>query len=381
MARGPGAAEALGGAAVGLAALGAMASVLARRFAAFRRRDAEADVAFGRVRAAATEAVRVDAVSTGDDLRLHVEQIGPDPASLTAVFIHGYTLNSGSWHYQRQEFAAQTGPSLRLIFYDQRGHGASGWGDPELGTIDQIADDLAGVLDERVPTGRIVLIGHSMGGMAILGLAERRPELFGARIMGVALLSTSTGNLAEVGFGLPQAITGLSTAVLPVIAKLARQRPQIAEHTRRLGKDIAFLATKRMTFAGRDVTPALPSYVDRMIASTRADVIGAFFPALAGMDRSGELGPLQNVATLFVCGDADRRTPMGHSELLAEKLPDAELVIVPDAGHLVQMEHPDVVNQHLRELLRRCARRRSRAGPNLVASDHGALPQHESGQH
>ncbi|MGI8626293.1 MAG: alpha/beta fold hydrolase [Geodermatophilaceae bacterium] len=378
MTRGPGAVEVLGGAAVGLVAVGATATVLARRFAAFRRRDAEADVVFGRVQTAATQDMQVDAVHTEDGLALHVEQIGPDDASLTVVFIHGYTLNSGSWHYQRQEFAPQAGASLRLVFYDQRGHGASGWGDSERGTIDQIADDLAMVLDERVPTGRIVLIGHSMGGMAIMGLAERRAELFGPRIVGVALLSTSTGNLAEVGFGLPQAITGLSSAVLPVIAKLARQRPQIAEHTRRLGKDIAFLATKRMTFAGRDVTPGLPSYVDRMIASTPADVIGAFFPALAGMDKSGVLCPLANVATLILCGDADRTTPKGHSELLAEKLTGAELVIVTDAGHLVQMERPDVVNQHLREFLKRCARRRSRPALKLVGSDGSAVGQNDA---
>jgi len=369
MSRGPGAVEVLGGAAVGLVAVGATATVLARRFAAFRRRDAEADLVFGRVQAAATEGMRADAVLTEDGLPLHLEQIGPENASLTVVFIHGYTLNSGSWHYQREEFAPLVGPSLRLLFYDQRGHGSSGWGDPELGTIDQIADDLARVLDERVPTGRIVLIGHSMGGMAIMGLAERRPELFGPRIVGAALLSTSTGNLAEVGFGLPQAVTGVSTAVLPVIAMLARQRPQMAERTRRLGKDIAFVATKRMTFAGRDVTPGLPSYVDRMIASTPAEVIGAFFPALAGMDKSGVLGPLENVATLILCGDADRTTPKGHSELLAEKLPEAELVIVEDAGHLALMERPDVVNRHLREFIRRCSRRRSRAARKLVVSD------------
>lgn len=351
----------LGGAAVGLVAVGATATVLARRFAAFRRRDAEADVIFGLRQAAQAGGASVDVVRTDDGLPLTVEQIGPDDAGLTVVFIHGYTLTSGSWHYQRAELAPLTGPSLRLIFYDQRGHGSSGWGDPDLGTIDQIADDLARILDERVPSGRIVLIGHSMGGMAVLGLAERRPELFGPRIVGVALLSTSTGNLASVGFGLPQAITGVSTAVLPLIAKLARQRPQVAEHTRRLGKDIAFLATKRMSFSGREITPGLASYVDRMIASTPAEVIGAFFPSLAGFDKSGVLGPLENVATLILCGEADRTTPKGHSELLAEKLPGSELVIVEDAGHLAMMERPDVVNEHLRSFLRRCARRRPRA--------------------
>jgi len=367
---GPGAVEVLGGAAVGLVAVGATATVLARRFAAFRRRDAEADVVFGRREIAESGAAAADPVFTDDGLPLHVEQIGPDDASLTVIFSHGYTLTSGSWHYQRGELAPLTGPALRLLFYDQRGHGRSGWGDPELATIDQIADDLATVLDQRVPTGRIVLVGHSMGGMAIMGLAERRPELFGPRIVGVALLSTSTGNLASVGFGFPQAITGLSTAVLPLVAKLARQRPQVAEHTRRLGKDIAFLATKRMSFSGRDVTPGLASYVDRMIASTPAEVIGAFFPSLAGFDKSGELGPLQDVATLVMCGDADRTTPKAHSELLAQMLPGSQLVIFEDAGHLAMMECPEVVNEHLRGFLRRCARRKPRA-PREVGVGHG----------
>jgi len=358
---GIGVVEVVGGAAVGLVAVGATATVLARRFAAFRRRDAEADIVFGRRQVKNADGVRVDDVFTDDGLSLQVQQVGPDDATMTVVFSHGYTLTSDSWYYQRAELEPLTGPSLRLLFYDQRGHGASGWGAPERGTIDQIADDLARILDERVPNGRIVLVGHSMGGMAIMGLAEHRPELFGPRIVGVALLSTSTGNLASVGFGLPQAITGVSTAVLPLIAKLARQQPKVAERTRRLGKDVAFLATKRMTFSGRDVTPGLASYVDRMIASTPADVIGAFFPALAGFDKSGVLGPLESVATLILCGDADRTTPKAHSELLAEKLPGSELVIVEDAGHLAQMERPEIVNYHLRAFLRRCARRRPRA--------------------
>ncbi len=215
---GPGTVELLGGAAVGLVAAGATATVLARRLAAFRRRDSEADVIFGRGVSAVAGRAGADVVVSEDGVPLQVETVGPEDASLTVVFCHGYTLTSGSWHYQRAELAPLTGPSLRLVFYDQRGHGVSGWGSPERATIDQIADDLARILAERVPTGRVVLVGHSMGGMAIVGLAERRPELFGPRIVGAALLSTSTGNLASVGFGMPQAVTGLSTAVLPLVA-------------------------------------------------------------------------------------------------------------------------------------------------------------------
>ncbi|MEJ7702383.1 MAG: alpha/beta hydrolase [Geodermatophilaceae bacterium] len=65
----------------------------------------------------------------------------------------------------------------------------------------------------------------------------------------------------------------------------------------------------------------------------------------------------ENVATLILCGDDDRTTPKAHSELLAEKLPGSELVIVADAGHLALMERPDAVNEHLKDFLPALLRR------------------------
>src|SRR5262249_59440907 len=103
----------------------------------------------------------------------------------------------GTWHYQRLGLAEMEHPSLRMVFYDHRGHGRSGRSPRERSTIDQLGDDLAVVLDEVVPTGPVALVGHSLGGMTIMALADRRPELFGGRVVGVALGCASTGQLAR----------------------------------------------------------------------------------------------------------------------------------------------------------------------------------------
>ena len=66
---------------------------------------------------------------------------------------------------------------------------------PGHATIEQLGRDLKHVLDTVVPHGPIVLVGHSMGGMTIMALAEEYPELFGDRIVGVGLISTTAGGL------------------------------------------------------------------------------------------------------------------------------------------------------------------------------------------
>ena len=87
----------------------------------------------------------------------------------------------------------------RLILWDQRGHGRSGWTKLTSATIDRTGRDLGQVLDATVPNGPVVLAGHSMGGMSILALARQRPELFGDRVVGVLMMATSAGGLVETG--------------------------------------------------------------------------------------------------------------------------------------------------------------------------------------
>jgi pimeloyl-ACP methyl ester carboxylesterase len=373
------------GAAVGLAAAGTAVGVAVTRTATSRVRAnqlagqagdsghrAVADVPVGELResdplgAASRAADRTALVQAEDGVLLSVEEIGPLDAPLTVVFVHGYALSMASWTFQRRDLAAALAtanghrPDARLVFYDQRGHGSSGRGDADHATIDQLAADLESVLTNRVPRGPVVLVGHSMGGMTVLSLAQRRPELFGTRVAGVALVSTSGGGLGDLDFGLPHLLTRLRTAVLPVAAWTMRRRPAFAERTRRLAKDVVSAATWSLSFSSTDVDPALGRYVDAMIAGTPVDVIAEFYPAIAGLDAGGAIEPLRRVPTLVLTGNADKMIPQAHSERIVEQLADAQFVVVPGAGHLVLLERPDEVTAALSALLRR------------VAAEHGA---------
>jgi pimeloyl-ACP methyl ester carboxylesterase len=354
---------------VGLAAAGAAVGVAVARNASRRMQAAEltAEITAAGLRetdplgAAAHPADRTGLVRADDGVLLAVEEIGPDEAPLTVVFVHGYTLSMASWAFQRRALATELAtanghrPDARLVFYDQRGHGASGRGASENSTIEQLARDLHAVLEARVPRGPVVLVGHSMGGMTIMGLAALRPELFGGRVAAVALLSTSSGQLADLNFGLPELLTRVRAAFFPVAAWTMRRRPAFAERTRRVAAELVSAITRSLSFASADVDPALTRYVDAMIAGTPVDVIAEFYPALAGLDEIGSLEPISRVTTLVLTGDEDRMIPKEHSELLLERLPDAEYVVVPEAGHMVLLEKPAEVSDALSGLLRRVA--------------------------
>ena len=363
------------GALLGLAAAGTAAGVAVSRVAARRVRAAELggkQLADARLRendplgGAARPADRTALVQADDGVLLSVEEIGPRDAPLTVVFVHGYTLSMASWAFQRRTLAAELAtanghrPDARLVFYDQRGHGASSRGTADRSTIDQLAHDLATVIEARVPQGPVVLVGHSMGGMTVMGLAALRPELFGTKVVAVALISTSSGNLDGLTFGLPELLTRVRAAFFPVAAWTMRWRPALAERTRRLAGDLVSAVTRSLSFASSDVDPALTRYLDAMIAGTPVDVIAEFYPALAGLDHTGSLGPLRRVPTLVLTGDADKMIPKEHSEQIVEGLGGAgdsrvEYVVVPEAGHMVLLEKPDEVSAALTTLLRRAA--------------------------
>ncbi|MCV2488448.1 alpha/beta hydrolase [Geodermatophilus sp. YIM 151500] len=362
------------GAVVGLAAAGTAVGVAVTRTAARRVRAGELGTGRRGAGAAALEqrlreedplgpsarsADRTVRVPADDGVLLSVEEIGPLDAPLTVVFVHGYTLSMASWAFQRRTLAAELAtanghrPDARLVFFDHRGHGSSGRGSADRSTIRQLAADLATVLEARVPHGPVVLVGHSMGGMTIMGLAAVRPELFGSKVVAAALISTSSGNLGDLDFGLPDLLTRVRAAVFPLAAWTMRRRPALAERTRRLARDLLSAITRAFSFAS-EVDPALVRYVDAMIAGTPVDVIAEFYPAIAGLDETGSLEPLRRVPVLVLTGDKDRLIPPAHSERIIELLDGrAEHVVVPDAGHLVPLERPDEVTAALTRLLRR----------------------------
>lgn len=93
-------------------------------------------------------------VTTPDGVPLTVREVGPVDAPLTVVFAHGFCLRMGSFHFQRARLSEQWGDQVRMVFYDQRGHGLSGTAPPETYTVEQLGQDLESVLAVMVPGGR-----------------------------------------------------------------------------------------------------------------------------------------------------------------------------------------------------------------------------------
>lgn len=295
-------------------------------------------------------------VHADDGTRLHVEvdDLPPEEAAAaeaqgrpTLVLCHGYALNLDFWHVQRLALRGR----YRLVLWDQRGHGRSDRGPEGSATIDQVGADLEAVLDAAAPSGPLVLLGHSMGGMAIMALAARRPDLFAERVVGAALISTSSGGLAANDYGLAR-LAPLFQKVAPgALAVLSRQAP-LVEHVRRLGGDLESLLVRHWSYAS-DVPPDVVDFTARMIGGTRIEVIEDFFPAFAGHEKGEALAALSGVEVLVLVGADDLLTPPSHSEEIVRRLPSAELVVVPDAGHLVTLEHPEVVQAAVEHLLDR----------------------------
>jgi pimeloyl-ACP methyl ester carboxylesterase len=94
-----------------------------------------------------------------------------------------------------------------------------------------------------------------------------------------------------------------------------------------------------------------------MIAATSIDVLAEFYPSIDAHEKVAALAALNNgVEVLVLIGADDRITPIEHSKEIVRNVPGAEFVVVPKAGHLVMLEHPGVVNEHLRAPIDRAAR-------------------------
>ncbi|MGZ6827660.1 MAG: alpha/beta fold hydrolase, partial [Mycobacteriales bacterium] len=157
------------GGVLGAVAVGVAAGAAAERYAVGRARLAPDPDAAEDFFSAPTDRVR--RVVADDGVPLHVEEVGPETADVTVVFCHGYTQQLAVWHYQRKALAAEN-PG-KLVFWDHRSHGRSGRSTAAHSTIDQLGRDLRAVVQACAPTGKVVLVGHSMGGMTIMALADQ----------------------------------------------------------------------------------------------------------------------------------------------------------------------------------------------------------------
>ncbi|GAA0442843.1 alpha/beta hydrolase [Streptomyces olivaceiscleroticus] len=281
--------------------------------------------------------------------------MGRRSAAPTVVFCHGYCLSQDAWHFQR---AALRG-TVRTVHWDQRSHGRSARGHAQIEgtepvTIDMLGRDLKAVLDAAVPEGPIVLVGHSMGGMTVMALADQFPEYVAERVVGVGLVGTSAGRLSEVAFGLPSLGVKAFHRFAPGVLKALGAQSELVEKGRRATADLFAGLVKRYSFgAPKDVDPGVARFAERLIEATPIDVVAEFFPAFAVHDKTAALAAYDAVPALVLAGDHDLITPPEHSRAIGDLLPAAELVCVPDAGHLVMLEHPELVNDRLTALVGR----------------------------
>jgi pimeloyl-ACP methyl ester carboxylesterase len=347
---------AAGAAAVTAATVGA-GVVVERRVVRTRRRGSKGAARFTSLRGDVRE------VRTDDDLCLHVEvdEVAPYAGTRkqatdepTLVFVHGYALNLHCWYFQREAMRGK----YRMVFYDQRSHGRSDRSDRAHATIDQLGLDLAAVIEQVVPAGPVVLVGHSMGGMSILALAEARPDLFASRVVGVALLATTAGGLRPhriVGRLVPDRV---GQFLAPRVVTALAAAPELVDSARR-GSNLGFLAADLFAF-GRDAPAEEVEFVEQMIAATPMSVLAEFFPSFSALDKFVVLERVNAIPTLVLCGTADKLTSIGHSRKMAQRMPEATLVESAGSGHMVIIEDRARVNDELDRLVER-ARRHARA--------------------
>lgn len=312
----------------GVAAVGAItAKVVSERRRAARRTEQLEDVPFGSVHSASRS------VFTDDGLRLNVEiDEGDVPTSPTIIFVHGWLCTLDVWHFQRLALRDE----FRMVFYDQRSHGASERSAPAASTVRQLALDLRSVIDATAPDGEIVLVGHSMGGMAIMSLAEEFPELFGDRIVGVALLSTGSRRLMR------------GSGALVRLAPLLGRTAHLADLARSVN---SFSLLKRFGLGPR----AREEYADmtaQMIAGHRSHVLLDFYASVLELDVFDALKGLSSVRTLLVGGTKDLMTPIRHVREIAGAVEGSELIEFPEAGHMLMFEEHAALSARIEELAR-----------------------------
>jgi pimeloyl-ACP methyl ester carboxylesterase len=304
--------------------------------------------------------VRQSFVHAPDGARLAVNEWGDPHAPVTVVLLHGWTLSSRLWSRQ----IAVLSQHARVVAYDHRGHGRSDRGLAESCTLDQLGADLAAVVDTVAPEGRLVLAGHSMGGMTLMHLAEQRPALVAERVDGVVIVSSSAGELSRSDFGLPGPL-GVGVRVLgPSVMAMLGRLESWAERHDALAPEL-WLAIRALCF-GRGAPAHLVDEMLAVVQDVPLGVVSAFYAGLALHDGTPGLRALMDTPATILVGTEDRLTPVSHSMRIAKALPQAELTTFEGAGHMLTLERADEVADAIcRHVSRRPAA--DEAGDHLVA--------------
>ena len=288
-------------------------------------------------------------LTTHDGLTLHVRRHGRPDAELTVVLVHCWTGDQDMWRYQVASLQAEFGHEVQVISYDHRGHGESDAAGHDACTVDHLAADLAKVIDELVPTGRIILAGHSIGGMTIMALAEQRPDLL-MLVAGTVLVSTSAGDLDTVTRGLPGLVGRRVQDALPYL--LAARSRTLTKAARRRSPLIETQIVRRLLFGEPRRMRDQALTIECLVNVPAATMTGFFEDVTRRHDRYDVLPALAVAPVHVLVGDRDQLTPPAHAQRLASSIPGARLTIAPGAGHMLNLERDELVTAAIADLVR-----------------------------
>lgn len=281
------------------------------------------------------------------DIPVHWYEVEPgEPATepVTIVFIHGFTLAGESW-YRQFNALRKSHPEARLLTMDLRGHGQTGAVPASLCTVEGAAADALAVIAERAATGKLIVVGHSLGGLIALHMVRAAEESIRRRIAGVVLISTSIDKLAAQG--VPQILAS------PVADAARNAIESSPKEIRKFREAIASLMAPSLAVAvfARRTDYEIIEFHAAMINETPLETFVGYLDDLQDHDEFAAGPYLEGLPGAVLVGTKDDVTPRKQADLIMEKWPDAELVEVDGAGHMLPLEAPEAVNRAIERVL------------------------------
>jgi len=284
-----------------------------------------------------------------DGTELAVRAAG-DPSEPTLVFVHGFSLDMTTWHYQWTALSS----GFRCVLFDLRSHGRSQRAVSGDLSLSAMGHDICAVVETVVQDGAI-LVGHSMGGMAILAAAESHPELFGTKIAGVVFAGAASSDLLRGSMGsITQVLRPRMGSIRQIAGRVDHLRNYVVASPADVGRVIA-----RLTQFGPHASPRLVDYVVGLAGHAPQEVWTDGLAGLMDMDLRHALHHVR-VPSLVIVGDHDRVTPPASAVTLAAELPDGRLEVIEGAGHVLMLERPEEFNAKVSGFATRVVRNRRR---------------------
>lgn len=276
-------------------------------------------------------------VRSFDGTELAVRAAG-DPTKPTIVFAHGFSLDLTTWHYQWTALSER----YRCILFDFRSHGRSARAAGGDVSPAAFGGDLAAVLESVVPDGRALVVGHSMGAMSILAVADARPDLLEDRVAGCAFVGISSSDLLRGAMG---SITELLRPRLGSLTQAARRVNRLRRYVLSIPVDVGHVVA-RLTQFGPEASPHVVDYVVDLAAKAPTEVWTDALAGLMDLDLRHAAEHVHVPAVVLV-GEHDRVTPPASAVALAGELPEGRLELLAGAGHIAMMEAHEDFNRRI----------------------------------